>query len=304
MYKNSFSRPRANIHRVHLWHSIEELAPHDALFWWGGLRYQIIFRHNKRPLTLQGFTYEETYTELVDYVCPVTNIRNLPPFSRQEACKCRTLLDFDPKPKGTGKYFNFRDDQGSFRIGKKVTQIYLYNPWETGSIFINSERPIHLLPGTNIICLCFLKYRFQKLKNTFGDNNTYNVTLIGGPLHRLVRIRIKNKRKAYFILYRKFHTCEGYSSQGEIPTLLELSKSALITGNIDYNHPDFQSFKNIIPRPVTLPSVYPLHVRLQYFDYLFYQFNDGNAQCHSCTAQKISHFLPINNNRFDTGNCR
>ncbi len=66
------------------------------------------------------------------------------------------------------------------------------------------------------------------------------MTLIGGPLHKLVRVRIKNKRKAYFKLYRKFHTCENYSSQGEVPTLLELSKSALITGNIDYTHPDFQ----------------------------------------------------------------
>ncbi len=55
--------------------------------------------------------YEETYTELENYVCPVTNIRNLPPFSRQEECKCRTPLDFDPKPKGHKplylKYFSF-----------------------------------------------------------------------------------------------------------------------------------------------------------------------------------------------------
>jgi hypothetical protein len=89
---------------------VEELAPHDALFWWGALRYQIIFKHKKKPLTLQGWAYEETYTELENYVCPVTNIRNLPPFSRQEECKCRAPLYFDPNPKGTGKFVNFRDD--------------------------------------------------------------------------------------------------------------------------------------------------------------------------------------------------
>jgi hypothetical protein len=126
MYKYSLTKPRAHVQRIHLWHSLEELAPHDALFWWGALRYQIIFNFKKKPLTLQGYAYEETFTELEDYVCPVTNIRNLPPFSRQEECKCRTPLDFDPKPKGTGKFFNFRDDQGSFRIGKRVTQIYIY----------------------------------------------------------------------------------------------------------------------------------------------------------------------------------
>ncbi len=102
IYKYYLTRPRAHVDRVHLWHSVEELAPHDALFWWGALRYQIIYRHKKKPLTLQGWAYEETYTELEDYICPVTNIRNLPPFSRQTECKCRIPFDFDPKPKGTG----------------------------------------------------------------------------------------------------------------------------------------------------------------------------------------------------------
>jgi len=301
MYKYYLTRPRANIDRIHLWTTLEELAPHDALFWWGEMRNQIIYKHNKKPLTLQGWAYEETYTELEEYVCPVTNIKNLPPFSRQEECKCRIPFDFDPKPKGTGKFLFFRDEKGSFRIGKKVTQVYIYNPWETGTVYINCERPVFLLPGVNVFCICFLRYRFKLFKQTFGENNTYNVTITGGPLHTLVRVRIKNKRKSYFILYNKYHTCENFSSQGEVPTLLELSKSALITGNIDYLHPDFQSFKNIIPRPVSLPSVFPLHVRLQFFDYLFYQFNDCNAHCHSCTAYKIGHFMPINKNKFDTG---
>jgi hypothetical protein len=86
MYKYYLTRPRANIDRVHLWTTIEELAPHDALFWWGEMMNQIIYKHNKKPLTLQGVAYEETYTELEEYVCPVTNIKNLPPFSRQEEC--------------------------------------------------------------------------------------------------------------------------------------------------------------------------------------------------------------------------
>jgi hypothetical protein len=303
MNKNSNTRPRALIHRILIWYSIEELAPHDALFWPGWMRYHIIFKHKKRPLTIQGCIYEANYTELTNYVCPITNVRNLPPFSKQEACKCQILVDFNPNPESNNKYFLFRNNTGSFRIGKKVTQILLYNPWGTGSVFLNSEEPIHLLTGANVICICFFKYRFQKLRNSFGDNNTYNITLIGGPLHRLVRIRTTNKNKAYFIFYKKFHTCDNYASSGEVPTLLELSKSALITGNINYSHKDFLSFKNNIPRPVTLPPVYPLHVRLQYFDYLFYQFNECSAQCHSCTAQKINHFLPISNNRFDTGNC-
>jgi hypothetical protein len=136
MDKNSNTRPRAVVHRIFLWHSIEELAPHDALFWLGGLRYHIIFKHKKRPLTVQGCTYEVTYIELVDYVCPITNVRNLPPFSKQEACKCRALLDFDPSPKGNNKYFHFRNDKGSFRIGKKVTQIFLYNPWAQEVYFL------------------------------------------------------------------------------------------------------------------------------------------------------------------------
>jgi hypothetical protein len=73
MYKYYLTRPRANIDRIHLWTTLEELAPHDALFWWGELRNQIIYKHNKKPLTLQGVAYEETYTELEEYVCPVTN---------------------------------------------------------------------------------------------------------------------------------------------------------------------------------------------------------------------------------------
>ncbi len=64
MYKYYLTKPRAHIQRIHLWHRLEELAPHDALFWWGALRYQVIFNFKKKPLTLQGYAYEETYTEL------------------------------------------------------------------------------------------------------------------------------------------------------------------------------------------------------------------------------------------------
>jgi hypothetical protein len=88
-----------------------------------------------------------------------------------------------------------------------------------------------------------------------------------------ININFKNY-KVYFILYKKFHVCDDYNSQDLVPTLLELGKSALISGNIDNTHNNFQSFTETIPRSIQLAPVYPIHVRLQYFDYLFYQFND------------------------------
>jgi hypothetical protein len=125
MYKYSLTRPRANIKRIHLWHSLEELAPHDALFWWGALRYQIIFNFKKKPLTLQGYAYEETYTELEDYVCPVTNIKNLPPFSRQEECKCRTPLDFDLNQKGQASFSTLETTKEALGLVRKLVK-YIY----------------------------------------------------------------------------------------------------------------------------------------------------------------------------------
>ncbi len=234
------------------------------------------FGHKKHSLTVQGYSYEEIYLELEEYICPLTNIIKIAPtFFIQEACKCRALLKFNPNPKRVSeKYFNCREDWGSFRIGKGITQVYLYNPWSTGSLYLYSERRIDLLPGTNIVCICFYKYKFQKLREQFGDNNLYNITLTGGPLHRLVKVSIKNNYKVYFILYKKFHVCDDYNSQDLVPTLLELGKSALISGNIDNTHNNFQSFTETIPRSIQLAPVYPIHVRLQYFDYLFYQFND------------------------------
>jgi len=47
MYKYYLTRPRANIDRIHLWTTLEELAPHDALFWWGEMRNQIIYKHKR-----------------------------------------------------------------------------------------------------------------------------------------------------------------------------------------------------------------------------------------------------------------
>ncbi len=55
-------------------------------------------------------------------------------------------------------------EKESFRIGKKITQVYIYNPWETGTIYINCERPVFLLPGVNVFCICFLRYRFKLFK--------------------------------------------------------------------------------------------------------------------------------------------
>ncbi len=67
-------------------------------------------------------------------------------------CVCCVSFDFDPKPKGTGKFLFFRDEKGSFRIGKRITRVYIYNPWETGAIYINYDQPVFLLPGVNVLC--------------------------------------------------------------------------------------------------------------------------------------------------------
>jgi hypothetical protein len=281
------------------WIHVEELAPIHAIYWRRNLRYEIINYHKKRALTVQGDNYDDIQSKLRQYKNPL--FKEIPTLITN-SCTCQVNFEYEPSPEDSQNYFTFRSEN-VHKIKECVVQVIIFNPWKTGSVYINSKQKINLFKGINAICFCFFQYRFQKFKEYFGDNNRYNIELTGGPLYRLIQVHTKNKYKAYFILYRKYHTCIDYTSKGDIPTLLELSKSALITGNISYTHPGFADFRKGIPVSLELAPIYPLNIKIRYFDYLFYRFNGTNGQCHSCTANKISHFLPLSENKFNTGNC-
>ena len=224
------TRPYLYLDKLYIWVHVEELAPIHALYWRRNLRYEIINYHKKRALTVQGNNYDDIQSKLRQYKNPL--FKEVPTLITN-SCTCQVNFEYEPSPKDSQKYFAFRSEN-VHRITESIAQVLIYNSYETGSVYINSKQEINLFKGINAICFCFFQYRFQKLKEYFGDNNRYNIELTGGPLYRLVKVHTKNKYKAYFILYRKYHTCIDYTSQGDIPTLLELSKSALITGNISY----------------------------------------------------------------------